>query len=144
MNLQTAEWRLAILWLLASAMVFLILIGQSYGGLYIDQLQDAWAWFLPTIMPTLSLIVGVLVAEGFRQTGKMRHIDRRLFYLAAGLSVVYLLLVTVSVLAAGLLSHRTPAGEQLQRSNLWLGPLQGLVAASLGVVFQRSGSSEGD
>lgn len=138
MNLQRAEWSLAILWLLASAVVLLILIGQSYGGLYIDRLQDAWAWFLPTIMPTLSLIVGVLVAEGFRQTRKPRHLERRLFYLATGLSAAYLLLVTLSVLAAGLLSHRTPAPELLQRSNLWLGPVQGLVAASLGVVFQRS------
>ncbi|MGD2115815.1 MAG: hypothetical protein PVG07_12220 [Acidobacteriota bacterium] len=138
MDLYKAEWRLAVLWLVATGVVLLVLVGQSYFGLYVDHVQDAWAWFLPTVMPTLSLIIGVLVAEGLRESREARRLDPRLFHLATALSALYLLLVLVSVLAAGLLAHRTPSIELLQRSNLWLGPVQGLVAASLGVVFRRS------
>lgn len=138
MSLRKAEWRLATLWLVAAGAILLILVGQSYAGLYLDRVQEAWGWFLPTVMPTLSLIVGVLVAEGLRDVREDRRLDRRLYSLALGLSAAYLLLVTVSLLAAGLLAHRTPSVELLQRSNLWLGPVQGLVAAALGVVFRRA------
>src|SRR3546814_3400024 len=82
-------------------------------------------------MPTLSLIVGVLVADrraagkgqDARQAGK--PVDDLFFRLGAGMSVLYLLLVALSVLVQPLLPQATPL-ELMQRSNLWLGPLQGL------------------
>jgi hypothetical protein len=139
MELRKAEWRLATVWLIACGVILLILVAQSYSGLYLDRLQEAWGWFLPTVMPTLSLVVGVLVVEGLRTDGQEeRRLDRRLYFLALGLSAVYLLLVAASVLAAALLAHRTPSVELLQRSNLWLGPVQGLVAAALGIVFRSA------
>lgn len=138
MDLRKAEWRLAVLWLVGGGLLMLVLIGQTYGGLYGERAQDAWSWFLPTIMPTLSLIVGSLAAEYVGEERKPRRLDRRLVYLATALSSVYLLLVAVSVLVAALSAHRTPPVEILQRSNLWLGPVQGLVAASLGVIYRRA------
>jgi hypothetical protein len=44
-----------------------------------------------------------------------------LFWLGAGLSVFYLLLVALSILLQPLLSETSPL-TLMQRSNLWLGP----------------------
>lgn len=137
-ELRTAEWRLAVLWLVGGGLLMLLLIGQTFGGLHAERVQDAWAWFLPTVMPTLSLIVGSLAADYVGDERKPRRLDGRLVQLATGLSLVYLGLVLVSILAAALLAHRRPPVELLQRSSLWLGPIQGLVAASLGVIYRRA------
>jgi hypothetical protein len=137
-DLRKAAWRLAVLWLLGGGVLIFVLIGQTYGGLYGERADAAWSWFLPTVMPTLSLIIGSLAAEYVGDDSKPRRLDRRLVHLATGLSAVYLLLVAVSILAAALLAHRTPSIELLQRSSLWLGPIQGLVAGSLGAIYRRA------
>jgi hypothetical protein len=57
-----------------------------------------------------------------------------LFWLGAGLSLFYLLLVALSILLQPLLAETSPL-TLMQRSNLWLGPLQGLCVAALGFFF---------
>ncbi|MGH8078327.1 MAG: hypothetical protein ACREPE_13510, partial [Lysobacter sp.] len=113
--------------------------GQSLVGHYEPRSEDAWAWFLPTVMPTLSLIVAVLAAdyrvEPTADEKPMATVDRRMLRLAVGLSSIYLLLVALSILIQPFLSTTAPL-VLMQRSNLWLGPMQGLVAATLGVFFQ--------
>ena len=143
MDLKQAEWRLAWVWLGLGGLLLLVLVGQSLVGFYQTRVADAWGWFLPTVMPTLSLIIGVLAAEGLARDRKPRTIEPRLVHLATGLSVVYLLLVATSIVSAALLAHRTPPVEILNRSDLWLGPVQGLVAGTLGVIFRRSEPVEG-
>jgi hypothetical protein len=140
MTMRSSMWRLVMIWLLGSGIVFLILVGQSLVGYYEPRTEDAWAWFLPTVMPTLSLILGSLIAE-YRgregDPGPPGPVDGRLFWLGAGLSVFYLLLVNLAVLIQPLLSQVAPL-ELMQRSNLWLGPLQGLCVAALGFFFHRT------
>ena len=111
------------------------MVVQSFGGKYGGRLDDAWGWLLPTIMPTLALIVGVLVVDLGTDAGADKMVDRYLFRLALGLSVVYLFLVTMTFLAQPLTG--VPTLDLMQRSNLWLGPLQGLVAATLGAFFLK-------
>jgi membrane protease YdiL (CAAX protease family) len=141
MDLRRAEWRIALLWLGAAGLLFVVLVGQSFSNVYGDKVTDAWGWFLPTMMPTLSLIVGVLVAEGLSKDKKPRRIDRRLVHLATGFSTLYLGLVAVSIVGTTALGFGDPSEhvvETLNLSNLWLAPLQGLVAAVLGVVFRKA------
>lgn len=146
MDLKQAEWRLALLWLAASGLLFLLLVGQSFSNVYGDRIADAWGWFLPTVMPTLSLVVGVLVAEGLSKQKKPRHIDPRLVHLATGLSAVYLGLVATSIIGATAFGFGPPdqhVVETLNLSNLWLAPIQGLVAAALGVIFRQAEQTPG-
>jgi hypothetical protein len=138
MSVRTSMWRLAIIWFVAAGFLFVILVGQSLTGYYEPRTEDAWGWFLPTVMPTLSLIVGALVAD-YRKAavagpGAPKQQAGPLFWLGAGLSVFYLLLVALSILLQPLLAETSPL-TLMQRSNLWLGPLQGLCVAALGFFF---------
>jgi hypothetical protein len=133
MGLDQARTRLALIWLGGSAPILLIVILQSLVGKYGDRTQDAWSWLLPTLMPQLSAIVAVLGYTA--QDPKFSNtVVRRSFYrVAAYLSIAYLGLVLLTILIQPL----TGAGplDLMNRSNLWMGPLQGLVASALGVLF---------
>ena len=155
MTLTRSKWMFASIWLGGAGLVFLILVVQSLVGRYGSQSEDAWAWYLPTVMPTLSLIIGVLAID-FRvaatanataaasatttiaNDAKVLPVSARgLLWLGVGLSVFYLLLVAVTILAQPFLQGVSPI-ELMHRSNLWLGPLQGLTAGVLAAFF-RSG-----
>ena len=62
------------------------------------------------------------------------HRFERCINSSAGVSVFYLAMVSLTLLVQPFLT--TPALELMQRSNLWLGPLQGLAAATLGAFFR--------
>jgi hypothetical protein len=63
MLLETARWRLAAIWFCASAVIFLILIIQSTGGVYDEQVQTAWGWALPNFLPTLAFMTSVFAPD---------------------------------------------------------------------------------
>ena len=140
MTLIKSRWVFASVWLGGAGLVFSILVVPSLVGRYGTQSQDAWAWYLPTVMPTLSLIIGVLVSD-FRAasaTAKPLPVSTKgLLWLGLGLSVFYLLLVAVTILVQPFLQDVSPI-ELMHRSNLWLGPLQGLTAGVLAAFFRSS------
>jgi hypothetical protein len=142
-HLEVARWRLALLWFSVCGVIVLLLIAQSVGGVFGGQLQRVWGWALPNFLPTLALMVSVFAAEALRP-GEAAGIQvrRNFFVLAAGLSVFYLGLLLVAILVQPLLQifNGGVGGmavriELLETSNIWLGPMQGLVVASLGVLF---------
>lgn len=139
MTLTRSKWLFAGVWLGGAGLVFLILVGQSLVGRYGSQSQEAWAWYLPTVMPTLSLIIGVLVSD-FRNanadTQPLPVSAKGLLWLGVALSVFYLLLVAVTILAQPFLQDVSPI-ELMHRSNLWLGPLQGITAGVLAAFFRN-------
>ena len=131
---------LATLWLSIGLFLFLIMIVQSLGGKYGEKAEEAWKWFLPTLLPTLLLIVGVLVADATSASKTGRRVDRFVFQIAFGLSLLYLLLVAVTLFYQPF-SRQTPL-QFMSLSNLWLGPFQGLVAAALGAFFTKAEKAE--
>jgi hypothetical protein len=140
--LETARWRLAVVWFSASGLVLLLMVGQSLGGVYGDKLQSAWAWALPNFIPTLALMVSVFAADAFRPYDETRGLKVRepFFNLSFGLSLFYLALLLLTILVQPIvLTVRTDAKlssfDILEMSNLWLGPMQGIVVAGLGVLF---------
>jgi hypothetical protein len=141
--LETVRWRLAAIWFGASAVIFLILIGQSLGGVYGDELQRAWGWALPNIVPTLALMVSVFAADALKPYSEGTAVRKNFYLLASGLSVFYLAVFLLSLLAQPLLEYLSPQPhggvsarvQLLETSNIWLGPLQGLVVGTLGILF---------
>ncbi len=133
--------RLATLWFVCSGILFFILLFQSYFGHYADNVSDAWGWLMPTILPTLSLIIGVIVSDVLGRESKVDMVDSFLFRLTFALSVGYLLTVFLTIIIEPFIQIAPIA--LMKQSNLWLGPFQGLVSASIGVFFVRKQNDKG-
>jgi hypothetical protein len=123
------------MWFLAGGILFIILFVQTLSGHYGKEADVAWAWFLPTVLPTLSVIVGVVVSESFGKAGKDGTIGRFPLRVTVALSILYLLAVT-----AVFLWDQANQLPLMKVANLGLGPLQGLVAAAIGAFFSRTSS----
>src|ERR1700730_17350247 len=92
LSMKKCKTRLAALWFAAGGALFLILVLQTVLGKYGDQATEVWGWCLPTILPTLSLVLGVLVMDAQGKAIAGRDTNRFLFNLTFALSAAYLLL----------------------------------------------------
>jgi len=134
--MTSCKRKLATLWFVWWIALFLIFLLQSIFGNYGQNWDTAWGWFLPAVIPTLSLIVGVLVMDASGQSVQQREVDRFLFRLTFGLSVVYLLTVSSAIFLQPF--AELPPLELMQQYNVFLGIFQGLVSAALGAFFVRA------
>lgn len=140
--LERARWNLARLWFIGSAVIFVLLIAQSVGTAYDGAVQTAWGWALPNFVPTLALMVSVFAADALRPYGDAPQSQvREPFYkLSMGISIFYLGILLATILAEPIFLYvrqgqKVSAIDLLQVSNLWLGPLQGIVVTAIGVLF---------
>lgn len=131
----SAQKRLLTLWGACSAILFAVLIARSIGGIYGSEMNDAWAWFLPNIIPTLSLMITVAIVDLGAGTSE-RQSSVYLFHLAFWLSLIYLILLAFTILNP-VPSNVNPI-DMMKEANLWLGPIQGLASAILGAFFVKS------
>lgn len=127
--------RLALLWFTGAGFIFLLFLVQTIGGRYGDDPELAWGWLLPTLMPTLSLMVAVFVLDALGKEGSVKNVDRFIYRLAFGLSAAYISVVLITILAGPF--SEMGSSTLMTKSNLWLAPFQGLVSASLGAFFIR-------
>lgn len=143
-SLEKARHRLARLWFIGVGIIFLLLVAQSFGNVYEGRLEEVWSWALPTVIPTLSLLLSVLGANAIVQVNDGNAdtaMVRRSFYsIAYWLSIFYLLLILVTILFQPIgvymnSSEKFTAVDFLKRSQLWLSPVQGLVISAIGILF---------
>jgi uncharacterized integral membrane protein len=132
-----ARKRLAALWFAMAAALFLIVIAASINRSP-ETVRTLWSWFLPAVVPTLSLIIGVLVAEHLGKGFERREVDGFLLGLVSWLSAGYLLLVAAA-LVFELLDWLS-----LEASQLYLAPFQGLVATALSAFFVQKDAKPND
>ncbi len=139
--LDKARWRLAIVWFACCGIVFIILILQSLGGVYGEDLPRVWNWALPNFLPTLALMVSVFAADALKPEKNKTYLVRCNFYrLSIWLSAFYLFVLILSISSAPIVHYFNSQQiveriEILEISNLWLGPIQGLVILTLGILF---------
>jgi hypothetical protein len=126
---------LALLWFGAGGVLFSIFVLQTTLGKYGDQASEAWGWLLPAILPTLSLILGILVADAQAGHSQTLRADRFLFILSVILSAGYLLAVSAPIFLQPFVSL-SPV-DLMKQSTLWLSPFQGLVSGAIGAFFVR-------
>jgi hypothetical protein len=131
---------LASVWFIGGGLVFFIVLVQTLLGRYGDDGNEIWGWLLPTVVPTLSLIIGVMVFDAVQNENTQRKVDRFLFRLTVGLSAAYLaavfLVIALQPLAAA------PPLQLMTQANIWLGPFQGLVAAAMGSFFVKAARAD--
>ncbi|MFX0141103.1 MAG: hypothetical protein ACFFDN_46120, partial [Candidatus Hodarchaeota archaeon] len=131
----TCKKRLTTLWFVGASFLLLLFFFQTLFGKYKGIAMEAWGWLMPTIMPSLSLVLGVWGMYVLDMGVKTKKVDRFVFRLSFALSALYLSLVTLTILFQPF-TLLSPL-DWMKQSNLWLGPLQGLVSASLGVFFVK-------
>jgi hypothetical protein len=129
---STGQGRLAAVWFAGAGAVFLLVLVQTLAGKYGENTEAAWGWLMPAILPTLSLITGAIAYNAAKPKGEFT-VDRLAYRVAFYLSIFYLLLLLVTLLAEPLTSM-TPL-QVLELSGYWLGPVQGLVGLALGAFF---------
>jgi hypothetical protein len=134
--LDEARMRLAWTWLIGAGSILILLVVQSLLHVYGDLTQEAWGWFLPTMMPTLGMIITVLTYTALDPISSASVVRRDFIQISVSLSVIYLVLVILTILIQPFAARSATERVDLMRtSNLWLGPVQGLVASALGVLF---------
>jgi len=137
LTMQIARKRLALIWFAGAGTCFVVLLFISFFGRKVD-LEGLWDWFLPAIVPNLSLIIGVLVYTQRQQAAVEVRVDAFLFRLALWLSLLYLLLLLLPLVAFPATGKSLP--DLLDISRLWLAAVQGLVTGVMGAFFVRQDS----
>ena len=133
---EIAQRRLTITWGIGALLLFSVMFLQTVFGHYGERVQDAWEWFLPTIMPTLSLIIGVWVTDIQSRRVKSKTTNKFLYHLSLTLSIVYLLMITLILFLQPIAS--IPPLELMKQFSLGLTAVQSLATASLGAFFVKS------
>lgn len=139
--LEEVRWRLARLWLVFAGVFVLLLIAQSVLGKYQGKVQNVWSWALPSIMPTLSLILTVLGSTAFAHQKATFRIKRQFYRAVLWLSTAYLSLLIATVLVEPFTPYESL--DLLNLSNFWLAPFQGLVASAIAVLFFSDSAKQG-
>jgi hypothetical protein len=125
---------LAMVWCAGAFLLIAVLAIQTLADKY-DDAKTAWSWLLPTVMPTLGVVISGSAAEALLPERSSQQVSRFFFSLALAVSAFYLLMV-IAVLASA--SAADKAASALRDSDIFLGPLQGVVGVSLGVFFTMS------
>ena len=131
LTLEAARTTLSYVWFIGAGILFFVLVIQSLLGKFDTDTQQVWSWFVPCVLPTLSLIISVLGA-GALGAGDPRPLRHGFFALTVGLSAMYLLVLATTIAVA---SFRSPTVAILSISNSYLSPLQGVVVAAIGFIF---------
>lgn len=131
MSARSAKKRLALVWFLGVLPLFVFVLVLSLNSP--EQGARTWAWFLPTVMPNLSLIVGVWVADSRAGQADERQVDVFTYRLTLGLCAFYL--ATIGVLFLTHPYHPQGLTEWLRASQPWLAALQGLASLAMGAFY---------
>lgn len=163
MTLTSSKRILGLIWIIGGLIPIVFLyIQDSYFEKYGDKGEEVWNWLLPTVVPTITLIIGVY-AYDFYQTSetkkkddetakKTKKTDRQekeesekksdradnfIFYLTLLASLGYLLFV-ISILFLEPYSTDT-IFEQISESRKFWGTLQLFVNPLVGIFFVAVG-----
>jgi len=129
---------IALVWFVGAGLLFALLAIQSLRGYYGQSQSQVWSWYLGAVSPTLGLIVAVLAAEAMQDEPSAHPVDTFFYRIAVGVSVVYLLSLWAIVLMVPLRNDlKDGLPELTAQEGQWLGALQGLVTAALGVFYVR-------
>jgi hypothetical protein len=131
-ELYQCQKRLAVLWLLGSAIPLVVMLIQSLTGFWQGKDQEAWGWLLPAVLPTLTLIVSSMIGGGSKQEIEKREVPRLTYRITFSISAFYLLIV---LLTLGSVAGKPQPVEPLHRSSWLLAAVQGLVGTSIGFFF---------
>jgi hypothetical protein len=122
-------------WLWGIALLILLIFLSLQPAIFGQDTQKIWQWFLPNILPTLTM-VGAAAYAAPQPTVGAPAAPAMLFLFALGTSILYLLALTFSIIFSAFYQPNAPL-DFLNQSSLWLGPLQGFVSSALAFYFVK-------
>ena len=128
---QSQRRLLAVWGGMSSLAAVMVLVQTSPHGAYHSNAGDVWEWFLPTVVPTMSLIIGTVVAEA-RGPAASGTVDVFYYRLALWASLAYLALVVGLLLTYA--QSPTPVAD-LKSTSRFVTGLYSLVGLALGTFF---------
>ena len=132
-NVKLVETQRALLmiWGVGFSVCLLVMLMMTAAGTFGAGVHEAWSWFMPTLLPTVSMTLSSAIAPAEGKGGRVgpRFVAR----LAKSVSIFYLALVVITLLAWPL-TNEGPL-KWFQTSGLWMGPIQGVVGAVLAVFL---------
>ena len=97
MTIGHARSVMSLLWVISTCPLFLIFILQSILGKYGNEWDMPWNWFIPLVVPILSLIIGVWIID--REFNSREHVrSAAVFWDTMCLSILYILAIYLVVL----------------------------------------------
>lgn len=130
---ESAKKKLATLWFVSSGIIFLIMLTQTISGKFDNHLGDAWGWFIQSLMPTLSLVCTIFAFDTEDVPTSVRIVDPFHFRAAFSVSLFYLIVLLVVILAIGI--TKTPWVLWLKQSSHYLAVFQGILSVAVGMFF---------
>jgi len=127
-----AQKKITTLWFTVVGLIFIFLLSKSI----IDHAMDVvlyWGWFFPLTLPIISLISSVLVLQANAVPSLTGNVSTFVYRLTLFTSFFYLLIVSLTLIASFFVSGFPD--ELLSKSGLWLGPIQGIAGAFIGIFF---------
>ena len=95
MDLLGGQRKLLLIWLLGATPAVLVLLVRTFQNS--DDIERVWSWLLPSVMPTLSLVVGTYAATALTEVQQPRNVDVLFFRVSVALSLAYLAIITLTV-----------------------------------------------
>ena len=125
---------LFLVWFAFFIMNLALMVALSLHPGFGEKTQEVWSWFVPNILPMLLLIVGSFAA-GALSPGPKITVHPFVYGISKWLSLLYLLLLFVTVLLLNsFIGARGPI-EIAKLSTYWLAPVQSLANLALGIFF---------
>lgn len=135
MKIFDAKKKLATIWFIYGGILFILILVQSLLGKYEDKVNEAWSWFFPNVIPTLSLMISIFLFD-VRKKKSNKTVDVFYYRIPLWLSVIYLSAILLTILVQPFTSYSII--KSMSVSNFYLGPFQGLITASIGFLFVKA------
>jgi hypothetical protein len=133
MDKLSAQKKLAILWFVLSGVLILLFIAFTFTKHFDNKASKGWEWLSQNILPILTLMMATFSSSIKEPSSKRTTVDRFHFSLAYGISIFYLTILYLTVLAAPI--ARLSIIDVLEQSKLYLVILQSIVSYVLGLFF---------
>ena len=130
-----AKKNLATLWFVLVGLVFLLMFFQTLNGKFEKNVNEAWGWLFPTVLPTLSLILTVFVFDMRNTQKQVVKVDRFYFRLVFSLSLFYMIIILLILLSQPFTGQ--PIITLMKDSNIYLGPIQAIISGAMGLFFVK-------
>jgi hypothetical protein len=133
--LGDSRWKLLKLWFSGFAVIlaFLIYVSLLRGDVHREDAAGLIGWAFPNLLPTLSLIATVVGANAINPPAAEPTVRKQYHQLVYWVSFAYLFLVALPLFTSELTTWDVLEATTI--SNLWLGPIQGVVGGLIAVLF---------